>query len=98
MGIFSEILDPNEAQKKFPLLDPSVFKMALYVPEDGTIDPTTTCNALIKVAKKHGGKVCLLLIKSGTCARFDCGSTYTVLFYNFLWESLVELLIKILRV
>ncbi|KAG6447560.1 hypothetical protein O3G_MSEX005038 [Manduca sexta] len=34
MGIKSEILDPNEAQKLFPLLDPSVFQMALYVYEN----------------------------------------------------------------
>lgn len=58
MGIPSEILDPNEAQKLFPLLDPSVFKMALYSPLDGTIDPAMACNALVKAASKNGGKVC----------------------------------------
>ncbi|XP_047038851.1 sarcosine dehydrogenase, mitochondrial [Helicoverpa zea] len=57
MGIPSQVLDPQEAQKKFPLLDPSVFEMALFAPEDGTIDPSMVCNALIKVATKHGGKV-----------------------------------------
>ncbi|KAG6464970.1 hypothetical protein O3G_MSEX014842 [Manduca sexta] len=57
MGIKSEILDPNEAQKLFPLLDPSVFQMALYVPTDGTIDPTMACGALVKAASKYGGKV-----------------------------------------
>ncbi|CAH0722411.1 unnamed protein product, partial [Brenthis ino] len=57
MGIPSEILDPNGAQKLFPLLDPSVFKMALYSPLDGTIDPAMACNALVKVAAKYGGKV-----------------------------------------
>lgn len=57
MGIPSEVLDPHEAQKKFPLLDPSVFQMALFASEDGTVDPTMACNALLKVAKKHGGKV-----------------------------------------
>lgn len=57
MGIPSEVLDPNEAQKRFPLLDPSIFKMALYSPLDGTIDPAMACNALAKVATKNGGKV-----------------------------------------
>ncbi|CAB3237045.1 unnamed protein product [Arctia plantaginis] len=57
MGIPSQILDPNEAQKLFPLLDPSVFKMALYSPEDGTIDPSMACNALVKMASKNGGKI-----------------------------------------
>lgn len=62
LGIPSEILDPNEAQKKFPLLDPSVFQMALYASEDGTIDPAMVCNALVKVATKHGAKVSDLYI------------------------------------
>ncbi|KAL0850334.1 hypothetical protein ABMA28_012164 [Loxostege sticticalis] len=57
MGIPSQILSPEEAQKIFPILDPSVFKMALYAPEDGTIDPAMACNALVKVATKNGGKV-----------------------------------------
>ncbi|CAK1599613.1 unnamed protein product [Parnassius mnemosyne] len=57
MGIPSEVLEPNEAQKLFPLLDPSVFKMALYSPQDGTIDPAMACSALLKAATKNGGKV-----------------------------------------
>ncbi|XP_045761605.1 sarcosine dehydrogenase, mitochondrial [Maniola jurtina] len=57
MGVPSEVLDPNDAQKLFPLLDPSVFKMALYSPMDGTIDPAMACNALVKVATKNGGKI-----------------------------------------
>ncbi|XP_061714576.1 sarcosine dehydrogenase, mitochondrial [Cydia pomonella] len=57
LGIPSDVLDPNEAQKLFPLLDPKVFKMALYSPLDGTIDPAMACRALIKVATQNGGKV-----------------------------------------
>ncbi|KAJ0181071.1 hypothetical protein K1T71_003156 [Dendrolimus kikuchii] len=57
MGIPSEVLEPNDAQKLFPLLDPTVFKMALYSPQDGTIDPAMACSALVKVATKSGGKV-----------------------------------------
>ncbi|XP_045451807.1 sarcosine dehydrogenase, mitochondrial [Melitaea cinxia] len=57
MGIPSEILDPHDAQKLFPLLDPTVFKMALYSPLDGTIDPAMACNALVKASSKHGGKI-----------------------------------------
>lgn len=57
MGIPSEVLDPSEAQKIMPILDPSVFKMALYSPGDGTIDPAMVCAALIKVSKNNGAKV-----------------------------------------
>lgn len=57
LGIPSEILNPQEAQKIVPILDPSVFKMALYSPGDGTIDPAIVCSALIKVAKKNGGMI-----------------------------------------
>lgn len=57
MGIPSEVLSPHDAQNLFPILDPSVFKMALLSPEDGTVDPTMACNALLKVATKNGGKV-----------------------------------------
>ncbi|CAH1643582.1 unnamed protein product [Spodoptera littoralis] len=57
LNIPSEVLSPADAQKKFPLLDPSVFQMALYASEDGTIDPSMACNALVKVALKNGGKV-----------------------------------------
>ncbi|KAL4706840.1 hypothetical protein ACJJTC_010074 [Scirpophaga incertulas] len=57
MGISSQVLTPEDAQKKFPLLDPAVFKMALYCPQDGTIDPAMACNALLKLATKYGGKV-----------------------------------------
>ncbi|XP_049887024.1 sarcosine dehydrogenase, mitochondrial [Pectinophora gossypiella] len=57
MGIPSQILSPEEAQKLFPLLDPSIFKMALYSPQDGTIDSAMACNALAKAATKNGGKI-----------------------------------------
>ncbi|CAK1548346.1 unnamed protein product [Leptosia nina] len=56
-GINSEVLAPKDAQKLFPLLDPSVFEMALYSHEDGVVDPTMVCNALLKAAKSNGGKV-----------------------------------------
>lgn len=57
MGMPSQVLSPKEAQKVFPLLDPSVIKMALYATEDGTIDPTMACNALVKTAIKNAGKI-----------------------------------------
>ncbi|VVC89555.1 unnamed protein product [Leptidea sinapis] len=57
MGIPSEVLSPTDAQKVFPILDPSAFEMALYSPQDGTVDPSMSCNALLKESKKNGGKV-----------------------------------------
>ncbi|GBP77935.1 Sarcosine dehydrogenase, mitochondrial [Eumeta japonica] len=57
LGQGSQLLDSHEAQKIFPILDPSVFQMALYAPQDGTIDPAMACAALVKMSKKNGGKV-----------------------------------------
>lgn len=57
MGIPSQVLSPEEAQKIVPILDPSVFKMALYAPQDGTIDPAMTCNTLTKAAMRMSAKV-----------------------------------------
>ncbi|XP_048481965.1 sarcosine dehydrogenase, mitochondrial [Plutella xylostella] len=57
MGVPSEVLSPADAQKIFPLLDPSVFEMALYCRQDGTVEPDSVCNTLVKASTKRGAKV-----------------------------------------
>ena len=55
--IDARIVDPAEAHAIFPLLNPEVIVGGLYNPMDGCIDPTSFVNALIRSAKKNGGKV-----------------------------------------
>ncbi|XP_013183458.2 sarcosine dehydrogenase, mitochondrial [Amyelois transitella] len=57
MGIPSSVLGPHDAQKLLPILDTSVFEMALFSPNDGTIDPAMACTSLLKVAKSNGAIV-----------------------------------------
>ncbi|XP_026462833.1 sarcosine dehydrogenase, mitochondrial-like [Ctenocephalides felis] len=56
MNVESEILDPSETQKLFPLLDPESFYGALYSPGDGVVDPAMMCAALTRAAGHKGGK------------------------------------------
>ncbi|XP_029735141.2 sarcosine dehydrogenase, mitochondrial [Aedes albopictus] len=56
-GIESQILSPHEAQKVFPLLDPTSFTGALFSPGDGVVDPAMMCTALTKAALANGGTV-----------------------------------------
>ncbi|XP_068143892.1 sarcosine dehydrogenase, mitochondrial [Drosophila tropicalis] len=56
-GIESQMLDPFETQKLFPLLDPSAFMGALYSPGDGVMDPAMLCAALKKAAINLGSVV-----------------------------------------
>ncbi|KAH8401506.1 hypothetical protein KR009_005929 [Drosophila setifemur] len=57
LGIENQILQPEETQKLFPLLDPSAFVGALYSPGDGVMDPAMLCSALKKAASNLGAKV-----------------------------------------
>ncbi|XP_055610172.1 sarcosine dehydrogenase, mitochondrial [Uranotaenia lowii] len=56
-GIESQVLTPDEAQKVFPLLDPSAFTGALYSPGDGVVDPAMMCTALTRAATANGGLI-----------------------------------------
>lgn len=51
-GIESAMLNAEETQKIFPLLNPKSFIAALHSPGDGSMDPTLLCGALTKLAVK----------------------------------------------
>jgi glycine/D-amino acid oxidase-like deaminating enzyme len=53
----SHVLSPSEVKKVHPLLRVDDIYGGVYSPGDGTIDPTSICNAYAKAAKKYGGGV-----------------------------------------
>ena len=52
-----EILTPEEAARRMPLLDPAQFVGALYDPLDGHCDPYGVTHAYAKSARKNGAVV-----------------------------------------
>eukprot|EP01103_Thecamoeba_quadrilineata_P016193 TRINITY_DN5346_c0_g1_i1.p1 TRINITY_DN5346_c0_g1~~TRINITY_DN5346_c0_g1_i1.p1 ORF type:complete len:920 (-),score=183.92 TRINITY_DN5346_c0_g1_i1:22-2745(-) len=56
-GIPSEILTPQQAKERFPILDFSQQVGVMYSPFDGTIEPSGLVSAFIAAAKKRGAKV-----------------------------------------
>lgn len=56
-GIESEMLDPAETAKRFPLLDPSSIHASLLSKSDGVVDPAMACAALVKAATNNGSQV-----------------------------------------
>lgn len=57
MGVQFELLSPDEAVAKNPLLNPAGVIAALYDPLDGDIDPAQLCQALARRARKAGAKI-----------------------------------------
>eukprot|EP00755_Sulcionema_specki_P005702 Sspe_Gene.33484::Locus_16350_Transcript_1_1_Confidence_1.000_Length_2773::g.33484::m.33484/K19191/mabO; 4-methylaminobutanoate oxidase (formaldehyde-forming) len=55
-GVTADIISPEEAQKKFPILDPKTFECALWLPGDGTASPTDVTMAFMKGAKMGGAR------------------------------------------
>jgi sarcosine dehydrogenase len=53
-NIESSIVDPKQIKEIHPLLDVNDLTGGLYVPGDGTIDPSTLVSSLAKGAKKNG--------------------------------------------
>lgn len=53
----SHVLSPSEVKKVHPLLRVDDIYGGVYSPGDGTIDPTSICNAYAKASKKYGGGV-----------------------------------------
>jgi 4-methylaminobutanoate oxidase (formaldehyde-forming) len=56
-GVPMELISTKEAQKMFPLMDPTGVLGAAYTPNDGSIDPTGMTNALAAGAKNRGAKI-----------------------------------------
>lgn len=53
-NIEHSMLSADETVQLFPLLRREAIIGALYSPGDGMIDPTSLCNALVKLAKETG--------------------------------------------
>lgn len=56
-GIDTQILSPEEAQNKFPLIDKEKVLGAMFCPSDGVVDPSAFCRALTTGATKLGAQV-----------------------------------------
>ncbi|CAK9108191.1 unnamed protein product [Durusdinium trenchii] len=56
-GIESHVLSPAEVKEVHPLLRVDDIYGGVYSPGDGTIDPTSICNAYAKAARKFGGGI-----------------------------------------
>ena len=57
LGMDTEIITPQEAQKLMPLINPDHFVGALHDPLEGHLDPSGTTWAYAKAAKKQGGEI-----------------------------------------
>jgi len=56
MGLDQEFISLSEVKEKNPLIDPSRYKLALWDPIDGHVDPVGVTIAFAKAAKIYGGK------------------------------------------
>jgi len=59
LGIETELLDPKEAHRRLPIMDPDQFLGALYTPLHGHLDPSGTTHAYAKAARINGAEVYL---------------------------------------
>ncbi|WP_425406065.1 GcvT family protein [Hwanghaeella sp.] len=59
LGIETELLDPKEAHRRLPIMDPDQFLGALYTPLHGHLDPSGTTHAYAKAARIAGAEVYL---------------------------------------
>jgi len=57
MGVRLELLSPDQAAAKNPLLNPVGLLAALYDPRDGDIDPAQLCQALARRSRKAGAEI-----------------------------------------
>jgi len=57
MGVEFEVLDPEECQKRHPIMSTDGLVGALWDPLDGDIDPAQLCQALARRARKAGAEV-----------------------------------------
>ena len=57
MGVKLELLTPDQARQKNPLLETHDLLAALYDPRDGDIDPAQLCQALARRARGAGAEI-----------------------------------------
>lgn len=71
LGMDLELITPPEAQRLFPLLDPSCFVGALYDPVEGHVDPSGVTHAYVICAQMAGAQVHRNTAVTGLCQRAD---------------------------
>ena len=56
-GLECEILTPDQALERWPLMHVDDLQGAIWLPDDGTVNPTDLTNALAKGARQRGVRV-----------------------------------------
>ena len=56
-GLFGEFMSPGELGERFPMINHSDLAGAMYLPEDGQINPVDLCMALAKGARNNGVEI-----------------------------------------
>lgn len=56
-GVEAEIIGPNEAARLWPMMRSDDIVGAVYSPNDGRVNPTDLCAALVRGAKANGARV-----------------------------------------
>jgi glycine cleavage system T protein len=56
-GVQAELISPEQAKEKIPLLDSTKILGALFVPTDGIVNPVLTAETLAKEAQKAGASL-----------------------------------------
>jgi len=56
-GLEIHWLSPQEAQKLFPIMSLEGVRSAVFLPQDGYIDPSSVCQALARGARDKGAKI-----------------------------------------
>ena len=57
MGVELELISPEQAREKNPLLEIHDLLAALYDPRDGDIDPAQLCQALVRRSRRAGAEI-----------------------------------------
>ena len=71
MGVEFEVLDPEECQKRHPIMSTDGLLGALWDPLDGDIDPAQLCQALARRARKAGAEVYRHTLVTGLTQQAD---------------------------
>ena len=56
-GVEAQSISPEEAQERWPLMNGDDVLGAVWSPDDGRVSPSDLCAALIKGARKKGGRI-----------------------------------------
>ena len=57
-GVETHVIGPREAAEMWPMMRADDVLGAVYSPDDGRVNPSDLCLALVKGAKANGGRIC----------------------------------------